>query len=64
MRISRRCHSCRKTQFIEIGPLSGYAMWEAGTVIQKALPNLSAGDREMMISGTCSKCFDEQFKGW
>ena len=31
--------------------------------IQDLLPNLSANDREMFISGMCSECWDETFSG-
>ena len=29
--------------------------------IQKALPNNTAEEREMLITGICSKCWDELF---
>jgi hypothetical protein len=35
--------------------------WEGGELIQNAMPYVSAGDRELMISGTCGPCFDEMF---
>lgn len=31
--------------------LEQLAAWESGVLIQKAMPNLSAGEREFLISG-------------
>ena len=31
--------------------------------IQDVLPYLSSGDRELLLSATCSKCFDKMFEG-
>ena len=35
--------------------------WEDGALIQVAMPYLSADERELFISGTCGKCFDNMF---
>lgn len=36
--------------------------WLSGSLfIQDAMPYLSAGERELLISGICEKCFDEIF---
>lgn len=35
--------------------------YEKGAFAQVAFPTLSAGDREMLITGTHSDCFDELF---
>lgn len=32
-----------------------------GELIQKVLPNVSPGDRELFISGMCGDCFDRIF---
>ena len=34
---------------------------QRGELIQEALPELSADQRELLISGTCPKCWDELF---
>jgi hypothetical protein len=36
--------------------------WASGTLIQVAMPHLSADDREFLISGTTSEEWDEYFK--
>ena len=39
-----------------------YLRWQEGkTLIQDAFPYLSIGDRELMISGICAKCWEDMF---
>jgi hypothetical protein len=40
----------------------GFQRWMAGELIQNALPDLSVNDRELLMSGAHSTCFDEAFK--
>ena len=35
--------------------------WQEGSLIQDAMPYLSADDRELLISGTCPDCWVEMF---
>jgi len=35
--------------------------WKAGALIQRAMPNLSAAERELFISGYCNSCFEAIF---
>ena len=35
--------------------------WQEGKFIQDAMPYLSAGERELMISNICEKCFANLF---
>lgn len=35
--------------------------WRGGMLIQKAMPNLSIDQRELLISGLCGTCFDKLF---
>lgn len=41
---------------------NSYVAWQYGEDIQNVFPELSDGDRETLISGTCSDCFDTLFK--
>jgi hypothetical protein len=54
-----RCCVCGNTS--EAGPvdLDGLARWHSGALIQEALPELSADDRELLISGTHPLCWDD-----
>ena len=35
--------------------------WRQGEFIQRVLPDESPGRRELLISGTCERCFDSMF---
>lgn len=52
------CNMCGCEVHIEI-KTSALEAWRAGRPIQDAAPDLSADDREMLISQTCGKCFDK-----
>lgn len=38
-----------------------YWDWQDGVLVQDAFPYLSANEREMLISGCCSQCWDKMF---
>ena len=53
-----QCHRCK--QDVEVPATEQQlANWRAGELIQRAMPNLTADEREILISGYCGKCFDE-----
>jgi hypothetical protein len=54
------CPFCAKSSEVSV-PLSGYKAWQSGEFIQNAMPDVSADDRELLISGTCSECWDSMF---
>ena len=54
------CPFCQKTAQIEV-VAEEFEDWQAGELIQNAMPNLDADSREQLISGTCPKCWDEMF---
>jgi len=37
------------------------AAWRAGELIQRAMPDVPADERELLISGVCGPCFDKLF---
>ena len=39
----------------------GWIDWQEGELIQVALPTLTEGERELLISGTCDTCWDRMF---
>lgn len=41
--------------------MQGYRQWQNGTLIQLALPELSAAQREMLLSGIGPEDFDRMF---
>ena len=58
--IKTTCPVCDKDHDVQVEEL-GYHNYIAGMHIQKALPNNTAEEREMLITGICGKCWDELF---
>lgn len=54
------CQTCKNHFNINCTSQQFYD-WQHGMPIQKAMSHLMTGDRELLISGTCSKCFDAIF---
>lgn len=57
-----RCLDCKKEVKLPVTN-EQYARWEGGVFAQNAFPQLNAGERELIMSGTCNECFDRIFKG-
>jgi len=55
-----RCNWC-PTQIEAPVKLESIEAWRSGTMIQDAMPDLSPDIREMFISGTCPKCWEDMF---
>lgn len=51
------CPMCGETSSVEVD-LHGFAAWQAGELIQVAMPYLSPADREKLITGICGPCWD------
>lgn len=54
------CPFCGKTSYVVV-PEKGFQDWQAGALIQDAMPELSADERELLISGICPECWDNMF---
>ena len=54
------CKMCGYLHAIQLS-YSGEAAWRAGGLIQDALPELTADERELLLSRTCGKCWDALF---
>jgi hypothetical protein len=54
------CEHCKKSYSFEVRE-NGLEAWENGEYIQDALYDLTAGQRELLTSSICGKCFDELF---
>ncbi len=57
---TQACSFCGQTGMVRVFPRELRA-WEAGAKVQYAFARMSADDREMLISGTHPKCWDEAF---
>jgi hypothetical protein len=54
-----RCRICSDKTELQVCP-DDLKSWENNNVhIQDALPYLNAAERELILTGTCGKCFDE-----
>lgn len=55
-----KCTICRQWKTVIVDEKE-FADWNNGMLIQKAMPNLNADDRELLMSQTCGKCYDAMF---
>lgn len=58
--VAKRCPICHKVTEVVV-PVAGYELWQAGSYIQDAFPELSVSDREVLKTGTCDFCWDNLF---
>lgn len=56
-----QCIMCKTTHTVKV-PKDGYRKWLNGARIQDVMPELSANDRELLISNICGTCFDQMFE--
>ena len=54
------CKKCKEVNEIQVD-LEKFIAWQQGELIQNALPELDADQRELLISGICPKCWDKMF---
>lgn len=57
MYVEVMCKKCRAVYKFEVEPVGFKKFIDGVLPIQKALPQLTPGQREMLISQTCEKCF-------
>lgn len=55
-----KCGVCEEVKSVRVD-LAAYTEWRNGALIQNVMPQLSASQRELLISGTCGPCFDKLF---
>ena len=54
------CRVCKNQVEMQVH-IEDVTAWENGKLIQDAMPYLTPGEREVLISGTCEPCFDRMF---
>jgi hypothetical protein len=57
---SHQCLHCHKVFGLAYDD-QDYQRWKGGELIQRAMPYLTADQRELLISGVCGECFDKMF---
>ena len=56
-----QCNACDKYYELDVDS-ERYNMWKNGEgFIQDLLPENTAAERELLISGACGECFDRMF---
>ena len=58
--VANRCPMCGKLHTVDVNDID-FQRWQAGVSIQNAFPYLSADEREILMTGTCSKCWNSMF---
>ena len=58
--VANRCPMCGKIYSVNVNDVD-FQNWQEGALIQKAFPYLSADEREILITGTCPKCWNSMF---
>ena len=59
-KIKIECRMCDSLVPVEFDS-EDFARWQAGDLIQNAMPYLTADEREMFISQTCDNCWKDLF---
>ena len=54
------CRMCGEEHILTVTE-EQFHNWQRGMKVQDAFPNMPAADRELLISRTCSKCWDKLF---
>jgi hypothetical protein len=57
----RDCPFCKEEARVMV-PAQGLWDWEHGALIQRAMPDLTSDEREMVMTGTHKACWDEFMK--
>lgn len=60
--VKRTCPFCGEKMALPVEE-NEYSAWASGISAQKAFPNLSAEEREFIISGICENCWEKIFGG-
>ena len=58
---SKKCPECGKVHSFEVEE-ADWIKWQEGALIQRAFPYLNDNQRESLITGYCSECWDKLFK--
>lgn len=54
--VENTCPFCGKARSIQVAG-KAFMKWQEGELIQNAMPNASADDRELLMTGMCDDCF-------
>lgn len=57
---TKACTVCKKASIVKVNPVA-LKRWQNGELVQRCFPSMSTDDRELLISGTHSHCWDKLF---
>lgn len=52
------CKTCKRHTTITVLE-SAFVAWQEGMLIQRAMPQLTPGERELLINEICGECYDK-----
>ena len=58
--IRRHCPICGKLSTVKVED-EDYKKWQNGGLVQNCFPYLTSDEREVIVSGICSECWDIMF---
>lgn len=61
MDLGVKCPQCGHKNVVTVNS-EGYRAWTRGALIQNALPELTAEQREVLVTGICGECWKEMFR--
>jgi hypothetical protein len=59
--VATHCTLCGEYDRVAV-PEEQYKEWKKGAYVQSAFPELSASQREQLISGTCGPCWEKYMR--
>jgi len=60
VKIETFCPVCGQTATVEV-PDAGFAAWQSGVLIQRALASVPKEHRELLVTGIDDKCWKAMF---
>jgi hypothetical protein len=55
--LMKECGLCGKSAKLAKVPVAGFHAWLGGAAVQDALPQFSASERELLLTGLHAECF-------
>jgi len=61
VRFTTTCMLCEQPVAVDQLDPQKVARWQAGEFVQNVFPDMSASEREVLVSGSHAECFDRAF---
>lgn len=60
-KLTAGCFKCKRVVELNVNGADYEQVYRYGVHVQVAMPYLTAGEREILISGLCERCYNEIF---